>query len=284
MDLFGVNKWWDEVIKQADPRVDGYFMMSSPWPGWIIVAVYLFIVWQGPKWMKDRDPFDLKNILLVYNFFMVALSGFIFYEFMATGWLAGYTLGCQLVDYSWSPQALRMVRVCWLFYFSKFIELMDTIFFILRKKNNQVSFLHVFHHAIMPVSWWYGVKFVAGGLGTFHSTCNSFIHFMMYIYYGMAGMGPSMQKYLWWKKYMTSMQITQFALVMIHTSQLLFTDCPYPKGFAFLIFLYAFMFIIMFLNFYRKTYAKKPASKKKLEVHSNGSDAVMNGIEPKKVN
>ncbi|XP_006823386.1 very long chain fatty acid elongase 7-like [Saccoglossus kowalevskii] len=275
-----INDWWNEVLKDADPRVDDYFMMSSALPSWIIVGLYLLFVWRGPIWMEKRKPFEINNILIVFNFFMIGVSGYVFYEFLASGWLAGYTLGCQLVDYSSSPQALRMVRVCWLFYFSKFFELFDTIFFVLRKKTKQISFLHVLHHAIMPVSWWYGVKFVAGGFGTFHSLLNSFIHFWMYTYYGMAAMGPSMQKYLWWKKYMTSMQITQFALVMLHTSQLLFTDCSYPKFFAFLIFLYAFVFIVMFFNFYLKTY--KDSHKTKTQKSSkNGS--VTNGIKSKKV-
>ena len=96
------------------------------------------------------------------------------FKFLMSGWLFDYSLGCQPVDYSNSPQALRviyfftskskfilkiwilttiitikMTRVCWLFYASKFIELLDTIFFIMRKKFNQVSFLHVFHHGKM---------------------------------------------------------------------------------------------------------------------------------------
>lgn len=33
---------------------------------------------------------------------------------------------------------------------------------MMRKKFNQASFLHVFHHGIMPFSWWFGVKFVGG--------------------------------------------------------------------------------------------------------------------------
>ena len=36
---------------------------------------------------------------------------------------------------------------------------------------------------------------------------NSFIHIVMYTYYGMAAMGPHMQKYLWWKRYLTMLQI-----------------------------------------------------------------------------
>jgi len=36
---------------------------------------------------------------------------------------------------------------------------------------------------------------------------NSWIHAVMYIYYGLAAIGPSMQKYLWWKKHMTTLQL-----------------------------------------------------------------------------
>ncbi len=37
------------------------------------------------------------------------------------------------------------------------------IFFILRKKNSQLTFLHVYHHTTMIFNWWAGVKYVAGG-------------------------------------------------------------------------------------------------------------------------
>lgn len=36
---------------------------------------------------------------------------------------------------------------------------------------------------------------------------NSFVHIWMYAYYGLAAMGPHMQKYLWWKKYLTKLQL-----------------------------------------------------------------------------
>ena len=52
-----------------------------------------------------------------------------------------------------------------MFYFSKLVEFMDTIFFILRKKNSQITFLHVYHHVTMPFIWWIAIKWFAGGLG-----------------------------------------------------------------------------------------------------------------------
>jgi hypothetical protein len=36
------------------------------------------------------------------------------------------------------------------------------IFFVLRKKNDHVSTLHVIHHGCMPMSVWFGVKFTPG--------------------------------------------------------------------------------------------------------------------------
>lgn len=82
-----------------------------------------------------------------------------------------------------------MVRVAWVFWFSKIIELIDTvslahvlilsstlmlltvikknssfgqIFFVLRKKHGQITFLHIFHHSFMPWTWWWGVGYAPG--------------------------------------------------------------------------------------------------------------------------
>ncbi|XP_013412266.1 elongation of very long chain fatty acids protein 7 [Lingula anatina] len=248
------QKMYDDIMQKGDPRVANWAMMSAPWSSLFLCIFYVVLVKLGPWYMKDKKPFELRNVLVIYNLAMVALSTYTFTEFLLSGWLAGYSLGCQPVDYSNSPQALRMASVCWWFYISKFIELFDTLFFLLRKKDNQVTFLHVFHHGIMPVSWWFGVKFVPGGFGTFHATFNSFIHMVMYFYYGLSAMGPAFHKYLWWKKYMTKLQITQFVVVTIHSFQLCFIDCDYPMLFTYWIAAYAVIFLCLFSNFYIQAY------------------------------
>lgn len=194
-------RFYDNWIKDADPRVEDYLLMSSPLPQTIILGLYVYFVTSlGPKLMENRKPFELKKAMITYNFFIVLFSVYMCYEFVMSGWGTGYSFRCDIVDYSQSPRAMRMVHTCWLYYFSKFIELLDTIFFVLRKKNSQVTFLHVFHHTIMPWTWWFGVKFAAGGLGTFHAFLNTAVHVVMYSYYGLCAMGPAYQKYLWWKK------------------------------------------------------------------------------------
>ena len=48
-----------------------------------------------------------------------------------------------------------------------------------------------------------------GGFGSFHAVLNSFVHTVMYFYYGVAALGPEFQKYLWWKRYVTVLQLVR---------------------------------------------------------------------------
>lgn len=53
-----------------------------------------------------------------------------------------------------------------------------------------------------------------GGHGTLLGLINSFIHVIMYVYYMLSAI-PSMQKYLWWKRYLTIMQIVSLSRVCV---------------------------------------------------------------------
>jgi hypothetical protein len=50
-------------------------------PGLTLMGMYLYFVlsW-GPRYMQHRKPYDLTNLLIVYNMAQVFLSIFIFYE------------------------------------------------------------------------------------------------------------------------------------------------------------------------------------------------------------
>lgn len=71
-----------------------------------------------------------------------------------------------------------MARAVWLYYIAKIIELLDTVFFVLRKKNSQVSFLHLYHHTLMPLCSFVGVKYLAGKhLRVRQGLTDLFLHF-----------------------------------------------------------------------------------------------------------
>lgn len=208
--------------------------------------------------MENRPAFELRGVLMIYNMFQVIFNGLLFYEFARYGWLGGnYSFICQPVDYSNNETALRMLRAGYFFLISKLIDLVDTLFFVLRKKSNQITVLHVFHHAVLPVSTWPGVRYVGGGNALFFAMINALVHTVMYFYYLLAAMGPKVQKYLGWKKYLTSLQISQFVIVSIHCFQLIFIDCDFPIGYCWWIGAHEIVFLFLFLHFYRQTYVKK---------------------------
>ncbi|CAH0388611.1 unnamed protein product [Bemisia tabaci] len=267
-----IDDFHEVFNKYGDPRTSNWFLMSSPVPTFLVCISYVYLVKVlGPRLMANRKPMQLRKLLIAYNLFQVVFSSWLFYELAASGWLTGdYNLRCQPVDYSDSPRTLRMVRVCWWYYFSKFTEFFDTIFFVLRKKTRHVSLLHVIHHGVMPMSVWFGVKFTPGGHSTFFGLLNTFVHIIMYAYYLLAALGPQVQKYLWWKKYLTFIQMVQFVLIMVHAFQLFFTDCNYPRAFAWWIGLHAVMFFFLFKGFYKQQYSSKTSLKLKLN-HANGN-------------
>ncbi|XP_059052317.1 elongation of very long chain fatty acids protein AAEL008004 [Achroia grisella] len=268
-----VAGYHDLMDNKSDQRVKDWFLMSSPFPTLAICLTYVFIVKiLGPKLMENRKPFELKNVLIWYNLFQVIFSCWLFNESIASGWFTTYSFRCQPVDYSWSPVVMRTVRGCWWYYFSKFTEFFDTIFFVMRKKFDHVSKLHVIHHGIMPMSVWFGVKFTPGGHSTFFGMLNTFVHIIMYTYYLLAALGPQIQKYLWWKKYLTALQMVQFVLVFLHAFQLLFIDCDYPKAFVWWIGMHAVLFYYLFSDFYKQAYLKKVKNAKaKIKVEADAA-------------
>ncbi|XP_040158634.1 elongation of very long chain fatty acids protein AAEL008004 isoform X2 [Anopheles arabiensis] len=259
--------------KYGDPRTKEWPLMSSPLPTLALCLGYVYLVKVlGPRLMENRKPFQLKNTLIVYNFVQVVFSAWLFYECLMGGWWGEYSFRCQPVDHGTTGRAMRMVHACWWYYFSKFTEFFDTFFFVMRKKSSQVSTLHVIHHGCMPMSVWFGVKFTPGGHSTFFGLLNTFVHIVMYTYYLFTALGPQFQKYLWWKKYLTALQMVQFVLIMVHAFQLLFIDCNYPKAFVWWIGMHAVMFFFLFNEFYQSTYKvqkqKRAAAAKKREAEA----------------
>ncbi|XP_048845722.1 elongation of very long chain fatty acids protein 1a isoform X1 [Brienomyrus brachyistius] len=271
-----IMKFYEYLLRRTDGRVKDYPLMQSPVQMTLILLGYLlFVLYAGPRLMANRKPFQLTSAMIIYNFSMVVLNAFIVYEFMMSGWATTYTWRCDICDYSDSPEALRMVRVAWLFYFSKFIELMDTVFFVLRKKHSQITFLHIFHHSFMPWTWWWGVTLApAGGMGSFHAMVNAAVHVIMYFYYGLSAAGPRFQKFLWWKKYMTAIQLIQFVLVSVHVSQYYFMKkCDYQVPlFIHLIWIYGTVFFVLFSNFWIQAYIRGKRLPKPVS-HQNGVKA-----------
>ncbi|XP_044754913.1 elongation of very long chain fatty acids protein-like [Coccinella septempunctata] len=253
-----VDKYHTILDRISDPRTSDWPLMQSPIPTIMMVLTYIYVIlFLGPKMMANRKPYKLREVLILYNGAQVLYSCFMLYEHLMSGWFWDYSYKCQPVDYSTNDKALRMATLCWWYYISKLSEFADTLFFVLRKKDSQITFLHLYHHSLTPLETWILVKFLAGGHGTFSNLINNIVHVLMYFYYMVSAMGPEYQKYLWWKKYITTIQLSQFFLVFIHSAQLLWSDCGYPRFIGPLLLIHSTIFFVLFSNFYRQAYKKK---------------------------
>ncbi|KAG5347561.1 ELOV4 protein, partial [Acromyrmex charruanus] len=243
--------------------VDTWPLMESPGPMLCIVGAYLlFVLKVGPKMMEKRPACELNAIMIGYNAFQVLFSIWlttlildidIKYLFSA---LYGY-------DNRFSPHSqntnvqMKISRAAWWYFSSKIIELLDTVFFVLRKKQNQITFLHVFHHTTTAVFSWCYLKFLPGEQGVIIGFLNSIVHIIMYSYYLIAALGPKYRKYIWWKKYMTWIQLMQFGLMLVYLVLTLIMDCRTPKALTYFFTTMVIIFIYLFSDFYRQAYKKK---------------------------
>lgn len=119
----------------------------------------------------------------------------------------GYNIFCEPVDFSNDETSLLIADGCHTYFLLKVADLLDTVFFVLRKKSNQISFLHLYHHTGMVLLTWNATKFMPGGHAVFTGFINSIIHVVMYAYYLVSAFNPEYKNNLWWKKYITQMQI-----------------------------------------------------------------------------
>jgi len=261
--------WMMEEMR--DPRSDSWFLMDSIWPTLSLSASYYLIVRHiGPWFMANREPYNLKSIMQIYNIFQVVFNSWIFYNVWWL-WRDHYNWNCQPVDYSHSNIGLAALDVTWWYFFSKFIDFFDSFFFVLRKKFSHLSTLHVIHHGGLPIAVWFAPRFVGGGHSTFCGFLNCFVHVVMYSYYFLAALGPWIQPYLWWKRYITKLQMMQFIIFIVHAMQPLFIECDYPKVCCWTILAHGILYLFLFANFYIKSYlgsgtmAKSESQRNKLE-------------------
>lgn len=269
---YAYQGFWDQY---GDQRVKSYPLMGGgPWPVIALCLSYLYIVKVlGPRLMADRKPFDLKNPIRVYNFFMVLVN---IYGVVQACRLLNYGLdiwGCRPVNHqATDKKSMDIIKLGYIFILSRLIEFFDTICFTLRKKYNQVSGFHVFHHFSVPIAVWFFLKFAPGGNSAIFPFLNSMIHTVMYSYYLLATYKP-LQPYLWWKKYLTLAQIVQFIIMIAHSAQPLFiSSCQFPKVFLLTNIIFSFIFIYLFSNFYLHAYCSKEtrqAIKSKFQLLTN---------------
>ncbi|CAH2107709.1 unnamed protein product [Euphydryas editha] len=221
----------------------------------IVLASYVVTVLKIlPYYMKKRNPYNLTRLLIYYNGFQVAFSAYAVFLYTRYMFKHGIiTTRCPKDD-----DLKTVIREIWPYFIAKHIDLLDTVFFVLRKKQNQVTFLHVFHHTLMVTWTWFHLMYHPTDHFVVVGLINSFVHVLMYAYYGLSSLGPEYAKFTWWKKHLTKIQLIQFILVLLnlHYQQKL-SPCPIPLFFHYFCLSSISSFFFLFMNFYFKSYRSR---------------------------
>uniref|UniRef100_A0A336K4P6 Elongation of very long chain fatty acids protein n=1 Tax=Culicoides sonorensis TaxID=179676 RepID=A0A336K4P6_CULSO len=244
-----------------DPRNEHYPLLGSPFPILGIIAVYLYFVNSlGPRSMENRKPFEAQRLINVYNIAQVLINLFIGIVGLKYSYLQpDFSLRCQPIDHKTTPERMILLKICYGFLLSRMFDLLDTIFFVLRKRYRQITFLHKYHHAGIVMGAYVFNKFMAGSHSVLLGIVNSWVHVFMYGYYFLTSFKPELKESIWWKKHITQLQLIQFVILFIHFGlPIFYSDCSHPKALLFIAAIQNLFMLVLFADFYIKAYIKKP--------------------------
>lgn len=230
-------------------------LVSREMMGAMLVS-YLGMIAGLRAYMKGRQPYSLKLAMQLYNIVQVLLNVYMIWGLWVVP-QAGYNLFGINAKYT-----SRIEYFVYIHYLSKFLDFLDTAFIILRGKDRQqLSFLHVYHHASIGMIWG-TLLYIGHGNGTAAFGCliNSVIHCMMYSHYLYTSFGLENP----FKKLITQAQLIQFATCIVHAVCVLAWETVLPRPLAWAQFVYHIQMLVLFGHFYRKSYvAAKEARKAK---------------------
>lgn len=257
--------------KSLNFLVDPTFLVGGPF-------AYLLMNYMLTSYMKDRKAYDLSGLMKVYNVVQILVCaymsiGITLHMYMTMPIFQSVNLfGLDLTFFNmFGINTKYNAGLEWfvlVHYLSKYLDFFDTIFIILRKKDAQHSFLHVFHHATIGSVWGFLLHLGHGnGTAAYGAFINSIVHVVMYTHYLVSSYGIQHP----FKKYITQFQIVQFFSCEAHALLVIGgLETVYPTWLGWLQITYHITMITLFMDFYIKqnrgrSQARKESASKKIE-------------------
>eukprot|EP00922_Rhytidocystis_sp_ex-Travisia-forbesii_P015078 GHVS01022531.1.p1 GENE.GHVS01022531.1~~GHVS01022531.1.p1 ORF type:complete len:460 (-),score=71.69 GHVS01022531.1:60-1439(-) len=194
--------------------------------GFVSVVLYLLFIYFGTKIMKNRKPFDLQKPLKYWNLCLAIFSlvgtlrvvPHVVYVLKRFGFV---TTLCSPPVYFYGHGAAGLWIL--LFTYSKYVELIDTAFIILRKK--ELGFLHWYHHSTVLLYTW-DAYCVEQPCGIYFVAMNYAVHTVMYFYFFVSAV---LKRRLSWGIFVTVAQISQMFVGVAVTIVSLYYVNSYPQ-------------------------------------------------------
>ncbi|KAL8699476.1 MAG: hypothetical protein Q9201_005986 [Fulgogasparrea decipioides] len=234
-----------------------------------LLTTYYVVVFGGRELMKDRKPFKLNGLFMIHNLYLTVASAIMLALFaeqlIPTVRRRGVFFAICDHRGGWTRE---LVVLYYMNYLTKYVELIDTVFLVLKKKP--LTFLHTYHHgatALLCYTQLIGLTAVSW----VPITLNLLVHVVMYWYYFQSARGVR----IWWKEWITRLQIIQFVIdlgFVYFASYTYFSSTYFPRlptfgkcaGEEFAAFAgigILSSYLLLFISFYLATYKKSTSTK-----------------------
>ncbi|KAF1799108.1 fatty acid elongase [Mucor lusitanicus] len=225
---------------------------------------YFVIIFGGRELMKNRPAFKLQKLFQLHNLCLTVVSAALLVLIVEQIFPQLYHHGLLYAICSPRNWTQKLELLYYLNYLVKYWELIDTVFLVLKKKK--LEFLHYYHHSLTMVLCYTQLN----GQTTVSwvpITLNLMVHVLMYYYYFRTAAGAK----IWWKKYLTTLQITQFIIdlgIVYFCTYTYFSytyipilpdwgSCAGTETSALFGCALLSSYLLLFINFYRLTYKQK---------------------------
>lgn len=260
--LSSIKKWVNDLSdERADFRTKHWLFCNDPWTQVYIGIAYLLVIFSLGRYMKNRKPYDVQKLIQIYNVFQVIGCFYLVFR----GFQLGYNpfdWKCKTLGDSVAYEVIEFAALTWYYHILKITDLLDTVFFMLRKNFHLVTVLHVEHHLVTLWISWGVVTFAPGGSFWIIGILNSFVHVFMYGYYFLSLCDSYKTLASKWKASITQLQVVQLVIVCCWCVTMLCQSCVFPRWLMIIMVIQGLFLITLFLNFYIKTYLKKTNKKK----------------------
>jgi hypothetical protein len=223
----------------------------------LVIGAYLLIVYRIlPAFMKKRQPYDLTWIIRIYNVIQIEFCILCVFMVRQMGFKFTEVWKCFTIE---EDNRINMLDIDYYLYFfvlMRMSEFVETFFFILRKRNDQVSFLHVYHHIAVAATAWIFLKHNVGVMGLYVGMYNNVVHIVMYSYYLMSSFRAFAATCRKLKPYLTLVQIAQLVFLMGQCYFALLPSCPNNRPLFIMQGINIFVILLLFIEFYMKSYIK----------------------------
>lgn len=199
-------------------------------------VVWVFFVYAFASYMTTRKAFQIKRAMQIYNVVQIVVCSYM---------VMGLVPCVRFPNIFGLNSEYDRVGEWFVFvhYLSKFLDWFDTLWILMKKNRQQLSFLHVFHHATIGMVWGYLLRAgVGSGTIRYGALANSLTHVIMYSHYLWTSFGLKNP----FKRYITAFQIGQFYSCLLHALAVRFMETTISWKYAWLQIFYQVTMIYLF--------------------------------------